>query len=188
MLFALLPLAISLQAQAPVPVTLHDANHGDTFTVVIGRDGTIDADAETQLEHAFRCKRSEKEHAIDPGLLSMIAAVQAHWPDMTLEYISAYRGWSGQRKTSRHAHGRAFDFRIPGVKLTELRDFVWTHFSEVGVGWYPTKDFVHMDHRDGFPDTAWTWTRGTNHYHPSWAARVREDHPLDQNVSDPPST
>ncbi|MCA9679883.1 MAG: DUF882 domain-containing protein [Kofleriaceae bacterium] len=166
----------------PVSVVLYDANHKDTYRVTINRDGTIDDDAREILRHAFRCRRSEREHKIDQGLLAMIADVQAHWPGKTIEYISAYRGWRGERRTSPHRAGIALDFRIPGVKLTELRDYVWGRFEHVGVGWYPTRDFVHMDHRGDKDDIAWTEVHGSNRYNPSWSKRVRAGVPTPPRV------
>ena len=174
MLLAILPLVVVAAPQTEVK--LYDANHEETFLVHIGLDGTVDDATQDTLEHAFRCRRSGKEHVIDRGLLSLIARVQQHWPGKTIEYVSAYRGHRGQRHDSRHWQGRAFDFRVQGVKLTEVRDWIWSNCTECGVGWYPTQDFLHMDHRAGFPDIAWTQKRpgASNRYHPSWASRVRE--------------
>lgn len=180
MLTALLPLhvvALALTASAPpVEVTLYDVNHRETYVVEISRDGSIDDATRETLEHAFRCRRSEREHDIDRGLLVMIADVAARWPGKRIEYISAYRGHRDERRTSPHRAGIALDFRIPGVRLTEVRDYVWTRFREVGVGWYPKREFIHMDHRAGKPDTSWTEKRGKNHYNPSWAERARKKH------------
>jgi len=178
MLFALLPLhvvaTITTAAAPPVEVTLFDTNHKETFVVSIGRDGTIDDDTRETLQYAFRCKRSEREHRVDRGLLAMLAEVQDHFAGHRIEYVSAYRGYHGERKTSPHRAGIALDFRIPGVRLTEVRDYVWEHFNGVGVGWYPGEDFVHLDHREGKGDMSWTYQRGRNRYNPSWAGRVRE--------------
>jgi uncharacterized protein YcbK (DUF882 family) len=178
MLAALLPLqvvaAVSTATAPPVEVTLYDGNHKETYVVTIGRDGSVDDDTRDVLEHAFRCRRSEREHGIDRGLLAMIADVSAHFDGATIEYISAYRGHRKERKTSPHLAGRAFDFRVQGVKLTEVRDYAWANFQEVGVGWYPQREFVHIDHRPGEKDISWTEKRGRNHYHPSWAKRVRD--------------
>lgn len=181
-MLALLPLhvvvLVSTATAPPVEVTLFDANHRETHVVHIGRDGSVDAETRAELEHAFRCRRSGKEHAVDHQLLAMIADLAVHYPGKPIEYISAYRGHRGERKTSPHRAGRAFDFRIPGVKLREVRDYAWTKFRDVGVGWYPGEDFVHIDHRpDGEPDLAWTEIRGKNQYHPSWATRIREARP-----------
>jgi uncharacterized protein YcbK (DUF882 family) len=154
-----------------VQVTLFDVNHPGTSTVTIGRDGSIDADTRVQLERMFRCKRTQRQHGIDRGLLVMLADVSAHYPGQTIEYVSAFR--AVDPPASRHKQGRAFDFRIPGVSLVELRDYVWTHNHEVGVGWYPQSNFIHMDHRPGDKDYAWTQIAAVEHKNPVWSAIAR---------------
>ena len=144
-------------------------------TVTIGRDGSVDDATRKQLEQMFRCKRTERHHKIDRGLLVMLADVAARYPGKTIEYVSAYRALDSA--TSRHHQGRAFDFRIPGVPTTELRDYVWTHHTEVGVGWYPESNFIHMDHRPGAKDYAWTQTNGREHGNPYWAIKARGPEP-----------
>lgn len=175
MLLSLVPLQVfaMIHATTPVDVTLHDANRDETHHVQIARDGSISAEDREVIEEAFRCRRSDRQHAMDRGLLAMIADVSDHFGGKPLEYVSAYRNYRGESKTSPHRAARAFDFRIQGVSLIAVRDYAWKHFTEVGVGWYPGDDFVHMDHRPGEPDIAWTEKRGKNRYHPSWSKRVR---------------
>jgi hypothetical protein len=61
--------------------------------------------------------------------------------------VSGYRLPGGlTRDTSRHVAGEAMDFRIPGVPLTELRDYCH-RFTAAGVGYYPRTQFVHLDVR-----------------------------------------
>ncbi len=164
---------VSNQADAaPVLVTLYDSNHRESYVVSIGRDGSVDGATRDLLEHAFRCRRSGNEHAINPALLAMIADVSAHWSGKRIEYVSAYRGHRKESKTSPHRDGRAFDFRIPGVSLIAIRDYAWSQFRNVGVGWYPGDDFVHLDPRPD--DLAWTARDHRNTYHPSWADRIRQ--------------
>jgi hypothetical protein len=43
--------------------------------------------------------------------------------------------------------GLACDFRVAGVKNTELRDYLRAGFQKVGVGYYPNSSFVHLDMR-----------------------------------------
>lgn len=158
-------------ADQAVEVTLFDINHQEKRTVRIGRDGSVDAATRSTLERMFRCKRTQRRHQVDDGLLVMIADVAAQYPGKTIEYVSAFRALD--RHTSRHWQGRAFDFRIPGVPTTEIRDYLWTHHSRLGLGWYPEEDFVHMDHRPGDPDYAWTHRGRTDHGNPSWARDAR---------------
>jgi len=161
----------------PVEVTLFDENHtrDGAVTVMIGRDGTVDDDTRAELEQMFRCKRTERHHKIDKGLLAMLADVAAHYPGRTIEYVSAFRALDSA--TSRHHQGRAFDFRIAGVSSVEVRDYIWANHHEVGVGWYPENNFVHMDHRPGDRDYAWTQTSGREHGNPFWSVAARRAEP-----------
>jgi uncharacterized protein YcbK (DUF882 family) len=163
--------AAAAMAEQSVEVTLFDVNHQEHRTLRIGRDGSVDDATRTTIERMFRCKRTERRHAIDRGLLTMLADVSARYPGKTIEYISAFR--AGDRHTSRHWQGRALDFRIPGVSTTELRDYVWTHHSKLGLGWYPEGDFIHMDYRPADADYAWTETNGRERGNPGWAAALR---------------
>ncbi len=99
-----------------VEVTIFNVNFPETVTFRIGRDGAIDDATRAELERTFKCKRTKRRHAIDRGLLVMLADVAARYPGKTIEYVSAYR--AVDPRESRHRQGRAFDFRIPGVPLT----------------------------------------------------------------------
>ena len=105
--------------------------------------------------------------------LAMLADVSDHYPGKVIEYVSAYRIGGGESATSPHRDGRALDFRIRGVQLREIRDYVWKTYTDVGVGWYPQEQFVHIDTRPTLHDTAWTFLKGNNHYHPYWAESVK---------------
>ncbi|MEZ4401081.1 MAG: DUF882 domain-containing protein [Kofleriaceae bacterium] len=154
-----------------VEIHLVDANHGDRYTFHIAPDGTVDDPTRAAIEEAFRCRRTLKQHEIDQGLLAMLADVSARYPGKTIEFVSVFR--AKDERESRHRQGRAFDFRIPGVSLTEVRDYVWTHHHEVGVGWYPKSGFIHMDHRAGDPDYAWTDAGHGERGNPYWATAAR---------------
>lgn len=167
--------ALTAARAAQVEVTIFNVNYPETITVRIGKDGAVDDATRKQLERTFKCKRTKRQHAIDRGLLVMLADVAARYPGKTIEYVSAYR--AVDPRESRHRQGRAFDFRIPGVPLTELRDYVWTHHTEIGVGWYPQSNFIHMDHRPGDKDYAWTQIGGTEHGNPYWATKARRTDP-----------
>ena len=162
-------------SQDVVTVTLHDDNVGTTAVVQIGRDGSVDEANEKMIRRLFRCRRTHKERAIDHGLLAMLADLQARYPEKPIHFVSAYRGHKQESKTSPHRGGRALDLRIPGVRDTVIRDYLWRTHREVGVGWYPKLGFVHIDHRPGEHDIAWTEIHGKNQYHPSWADRARRE-------------
>lgn len=161
---------------ATVAVPIYDVNHREARVFRIGRDGTVDEETRTEIQRMFRCKRTEHQHQIDKGSLAMLADVSAHWPGRTIELVSAYRRTDA--RSSRHRQARAIDFRIVGVKMPEVRDYIWSKNTELGLGWYPRQNFVHMDHRPGDPDYAWTQIGGRERGHPSWSSRVRRNETL----------
>lgn len=161
-------------APATVTATLYDVNHGDRVELALPLDGQVDDATAARLRHLLRCKRSQKEHAIKPATLAMLAAVAQRYPGRTIELVSAYREAAKDSKGSKHRLGAAIDFRVLGESMVEVRDWLWRSYKGVGIGWYPVEGFVHMDSRPDEVDMSWTFTRGSNHYHPEWARRARE--------------
>lgn len=164
---------VAERAAAPVEVKLFDENHQVHAVVGIRRDGSMDSDTAAQVTHLFRCKQTERSHPIAKRTLSMLADIAEKYDGKEIEFVSAYRVQAGESPTSPHRDARAIDFRIRGAKLTEIRDYLWRKYSDVGVGWYPSEQFIHMDTRPGLHDTAWTFMSGDNHYHPYWAEAAR---------------
>ncbi len=162
--------------EATVPVRVYDVNHRETRVFRIGRDGSVDEATRKEIDRMFRCRRTDRQAEIDQGALAMLADVSARWPGRTIELVSAFRRVDS--RTSRHRQARAIDFRIQGVKMTEVRDYVWATHTELGLGWYPKQNFIHMDHRPGDPDYAWTQIGGKERRGPSWSKRVRRNETL----------
>ena len=50
----------------------------------------------------------------------------------------------GVARNSLHMSGQAIDLRVPGTRLTTLRDQA-QELKSGGVGYYPSSDFVHID-------------------------------------------
>jgi hypothetical protein len=103
----------------------------------------------------------------------MLADIAERYDARTIEFVSVYRVQRGESPTSPHRDARAIDFRIRGVSLPEIRDYLWRTYAEVGIGGYPVEQFIHMDSRPALHDTAWTFLAGENHYHPYWAEAAR---------------
>lgn len=104
-------------------------------------------DARRALREFLRPRDSQRRKTPNARLLSLLARVSDHFGGRPIHIVSGYRVAKGlTRKTSRHVAGEAVDFRIPGVPLTVLRDYC-QQFPEVGVGYYPTTEFVHLDVR-----------------------------------------
>src|SRR6185436_12765466 len=163
----------------PVPlvtVKLSNVNTQETATFHIGREGEVTADEGAAIEQFFRCRRSGRHMTMAPGVLAMLADVAKRWPGRTIEVVSGFRAPPFGAPHSKHFRGHAIDLRVKGVRTAALRDFVWRGHHEVGVGHYPSTNFVHMDSRPGEPDTAWTAANeeGTPVYNPRWATRARQ--------------
>ena len=160
---------------APVTVNLYDENHRVHASIQIPVDGVLEPAAVAAAAKFFRCKRTDRTRPIDRGALSLLADIAAEFPGKTIVVVSAYRAYARESLTSPHRAGRAIDFKIDGVSGQAVRDYAWRNYREVGVGWYPDGEFVHIDHRAGDQDMSWTESGGVNHYHPSWAENARRE-------------
>ncbi len=85
--------------------------------------------------------------------------------------MSGYRARPYGAPKSKHFHGRAIDLRVRGVKITEVRDYLWRTNENVGVGYYRRQKFVHVDYRPSHKKIAWTQRRrnAKYQYHPKWS-------------------
>lgn len=143
-----------LQALEPGELELYSINLRERVRVrLIGPRGQFQEDAAAQLSYVCRDHRVDEQHPIEPRLLKMVYLLAQTW-QRPVELISGYREPNNKRKRgrtsrrSRHASGRAVDIRIPGVPSEEVAQMAKLHFENVGVGLYPTSDFVHLDVRD----------------------------------------
>lgn len=168
------------RAASPVPVVLYDENLDVTESVLLDRDGSADPETTKRLTHLFRCRFTGHEAPMAKRTLAMLADLAERYEGKTITFVSAHRASAGESWTSPHRAARALDFRLKGIDLREVRDYLWRKYTEVGIGWYPSEGFVHMDTRPGKGDTAWTFTNGDNRYHPYWAELAR--------AKDPPRT
>jgi uncharacterized protein YcbK (DUF882 family) len=165
---------MSAEVAAPIEVSLYDENDHQTGNLAIWRDGSVDDATKAEVKKLFRCRRTHRQKMIAQRTLAMLADVAEHYPGKTIEYVSAYRTGSEESATSPHRDGRAIDFRIRGVKISDIRDYLWKTYTDVGVGWYPSEQFVHIDTRPNIHDTAWTFFKGENRYHPWWSEKIRQ--------------
>lgn len=178
-----LAMTVAERAAAPIEVKLYDENLQVSATLGIRRDGTMDDATAAELKRLFRCRTTGRQHAIARRTLAMLADLADKYEPRTIEFVSVYRVQAGESPTSPHRDARAIDFRIRGVPLTQIRDYLWRNYTEVGIGWYPAEQFIHMDSRPTLHDTAWTFLAGENHYHPYWAEVARR--PAAQVVARP---
>ncbi len=115
---------------------------------------------------------------IHPRLLEVLSRVTARWPGRRVEIVSGYRPSTNPHAGTRHAHGRALDFRVVGVAREALRDFLRS-IALLGVGYYPHSVFVHVDIRDASEGSA----RWTDYSEPGERPRYGQWPPRDRDVA-----
>ncbi|MFG1378548.1 DUF882 domain-containing protein [Xanthobacter autotrophicus] len=138
-------------------LTLHHTHSGESGSFTFKKNGRYDSEVLAQLNHFLRDWRNQKSTQMDPALFDIAWEVYRE-TDATapIQIVSSYRSpetnsmlrarSSGVAKFSQHMLGRAMDFYIPGVNLTDLR-VAGLRLQRGGVGFYPTSGspFVHMD-------------------------------------------
>lgn len=102
----------------------------------------------------LRCHHTNQSIPMDLRLLALIRAAAAHFESRFVEIVSGFRApkynlslrKKGRQvaRDSQHTHGNAVDFRLAGVAVTDLRQFVRQRRLG-GVGYYPKSQFIHAD-------------------------------------------
>ena len=118
-------------------------HHGRWKGYVIGRRGKLLPAARKSIGKLL--DQTGNGPRINPRLIRLIAKVSDKFGGRPLRVVSGFRKKSFV-DDSRHRHGRAIDFHIPGVPNEALRDYLLT-LDRVGVGYYPNSTFVHFDVR-----------------------------------------
>ena len=157
-------------------VGIENVNTGEKAMFNIGPGGYVRSDQTAALEHFFRCRRTDRQETIDPGVLVLLADVAEHWPGRVIEIISGFRAPPFGVPHSRHFIGHAIDLRVRGVPTPEVRDYVWREHQGVGVGYYERENFVHVDSRTQDREIAWSGREESSKldYNPRWASRARQ--------------
>lgn len=138
-------------------LSFHHTHSGESGTFTFKKDGRYDPEVLDKLNYFLRDWRNQKSTKMDPHLFDILwevcREVDAKEP---IQIISSYRSPEtnsllrsrsrGVAKFSQHMLGKAIDFFIPGVKLSDLR-VAGLRLQRGGVGFYPTSGspFVHMD-------------------------------------------
>jgi uncharacterized protein YcbK (DUF882 family) len=101
------------------------------------------------IRNFLRCHHTGRVHAIADRLPQLLYVIGHHFGDRAISIVAGYRAPKIAKEKgnprSPHKAGLACDFKIDGVELTALRDYVRNTFEKVGVGYYPNSGFVHLD-------------------------------------------
>jgi uncharacterized protein YcbK (DUF882 family) len=124
-------------------------------------DGSFDDAALAKLDEMWRDTRSGDVRAVRAELYEHLSRICDHYPDHRVDLVSGFR--FHERDSSRHFHASAMDIRIKDVPIRELYDYAQTldvgvaNEGALGVGIYPTSQFIHVDFRaPGEPSYRWT--------------------------------
>lgn len=101
------------------------------------------------LRRFLRCHHTGRVHPMADRLPQLLYAIGHHFEDRAISIVAGYRAPKVAREKgnprSPHKLGHAVDFKIDGVALTELRDYVRQTFRGIGIGYYPNSGFLHLD-------------------------------------------
>lgn len=113
---------------------------------------------------------------VDGRLVARIqAVVEKFTKPGDVAKMSIISGYRPSSVGSKHASGRAIDFRLEGVKNEDVVAFCKT-LNDTGCGFYPNSSFVHIDVRDeGAGHVSWIDASGAGEsprYVDTWPAAV----------------
>jgi uncharacterized protein YcbK (DUF882 family) len=140
-------------SEKPVPhdahgrpmLSLTTVNRNEALAVpALSDDGGFDSIDLDRVGHLLRAASGD-EHPIDPRTLGLVYRLESHFGVAEIRVVSGYRvPRRGSR--SNHGKGRAMDLILPGIPDEEVARFA-REMGFVGVGVYPTSQFVHVDVR-----------------------------------------
>ena len=117
-------------------------------------DGQIQWDGYIKACHILRDVKADKAVQMHPVLLDILCGTQgwyrAYGVDIPLIINSGYRtkhtndNTEGAVKNSMHLYGAAADTWMPGVPAESIAK-LGMYLSGGGVGFYPSRNFVHLD-------------------------------------------
>jgi uncharacterized protein YcbK (DUF882 family) len=136
---------VAVDAGGRPMLTLTTINHGETLTMAAdGDDGGFASADLDRAAHLVRAATGD-EHPLDPRTLGLVYRIQTHFAVPEIRIVSGYRV-PKPGSHSNHGKGRAMDMVVPGVPDEEVARFA-REMGFVGVGVYPTSQFVHVDVR-----------------------------------------
>lgn len=130
---------------------------GESLTVTFKQNGMFDRDALEKLNWLLRDWRRNEPTSMDPRLFDIVwEAHRQVGSNEPIQVVSAYRSpetnsmlrrrSKAVAKNSQHMLGKAMDFYLPDVSVSEIRE-IGLKMQRGGVGYYPNSytPFVHLD-------------------------------------------
>lgn len=154
---ALLPAQALASLSTPRPriLRINNLNTGESLKVEFFNGKGYNHGELVRLNHLFRDYRANKVKSIDPHLFDQLYRLQVLLgTNKPVQLISGYRSVNtnaelrehsrGVAKHSYHTLGKAVDFHIEGIQLSNIRKAA-LKMGAGGVGYYPSSNFVHID-------------------------------------------
>lgn len=146
-------------AQPPARLNLYNIHTGEKLDVTYRNEqGQYEDEALEAINWLFRCHHANEQHPIDIRTLDYLSLATAGLgSNREIHVVSGYRSPEYQTvlrrkgekvaRNSLHLQGRAIDIRIPGVSVATIRQAA-LRLQLGGVGYYPRKNFIHLDSGD----------------------------------------
>ena len=147
----------AIRKQPPIvrSLFLMNLHTEESLETVYWSRGEYIEEALVEINYLLRDHRTGEIKAIDKRLLDLLYAIRKKLETQgPFQIISGYRSpstnallcrrSSGVAKGSLHQKGKAADIRVPGRRLSSLRN-VARDLKRGGVGYYPNANFVHVD-------------------------------------------
>lgn len=135
-------------------IDLYSIHTGERLKTAYWVDGHYVKQALRDINYLLRDHRADEVHPIDVRLLDFLYAICCSFEANKVVVISGYRTPAtnaylrriskGVARESYHMYGRAIDFYIEGVELSEVRKLAIA-LGLGGVGYYPSSGFIHLD-------------------------------------------
>jgi uncharacterized protein YcbK (DUF882 family) len=111
------------------------------------KDGSFDEASLAKLDEVMRCRQTGEVRAVRADLYEQLSRISDHFGgDKRVELISGFR--FAERSSSRHYHASAMDIRIKGVTIRDMYRYAESlDGGDMGIGLYPTSNFIHVDFR-----------------------------------------
>lgn len=136
-------------AAAPTVHLEHLTTHDALALRPAGAQGGFGGKTLKSVSRVLRCHHTGKRHAISGRLVNVLYATARHFHSSRIFVVAGYRAPAVARKKgnpkSAHKRGVACDFRLEGVRIEAIRDYLRDTYHNVGVGYYPNSGFIHVD-------------------------------------------
>lgn len=141
--------SVRATAVSPAVAMEHLTTHSTFALRPEGKAGGISSQTMRSVTQLLRCHHTGKRHPISRRLVELLYSTARHFGSSKLYVVAGYRAPAVAKQKgnpkSAHKRGVACDFRLEGVAIEAVRDYLKEKYRDVGVGYYPNSGFVHLD-------------------------------------------